>query len=95
MMILLLFLQKQNLLLSLELRTEDVWKKYNHFIEVCEALNQFGTLVFWCFVFVVIIHRAHKEIQGDECRPRPSRRSWLSFPWLSPIRNFGLWNFGL
>ena len=27
-------------LLSLELRTEDVWQKYNHFIEVSGALNQ-------------------------------------------------------
>ena len=33
----------------------------------------------------VIIHRAHKAIQGDYCHPR--RRSWLRFPWLSPIRN--------
>ena len=32
-----------------------------------------------------IIHRAHKAIQGDECRPR--RSSWLRFPWLDPIRN--------
>jgi len=32
-----------------------------------------------------IIHRAHKAIQGDECRPR--RMSLLRFPWLSPIRN--------
>ncbi len=33
----------------------------------------------------VIIHRAHKAIQVDDCRPR--RGSWLRFPWLSPIRN--------
>jgi len=32
-----------------------------------------------------IIHRAHKAIQGDECRPL--RSSWLRFPWLTPIRN--------
>ena len=41
----------------------------------------------WRIYFAVngIIHRAHKVIQGDDCRPR--RRSWLRFPWLSPIRN--------
>jgi len=33
----------------------------------------------------VIIHRARKTIQEDDCRLR--RRSWLRFPWLSPIRN--------
>ena len=32
-----------------------------------------------------IIHRAHKEIQGDDCRPR--RSSWVRFPWLTPIPN--------
>ena len=32
-----------------------------------------------------IIHRAHKTIQGDDCRPR--RSSWFRFPWLTPIRN--------
>ena len=31
------------------------------------------------------IHRARKAIQVDGSRPR--RRSWLRFPWLSPIRN--------
>jgi hypothetical protein len=31
----------------------------------------------------VIIRRAHKAIQGDDCRLR--RRSWLRLPWLSPI----------
>ena len=37
----------------------------------------------------VIIFRAHKTIQGDDCRTStsPRRRSWLRFPWLSPIRN--------
>ena len=29
----------------------------------------------------VIIRRALKAIQGDDCRQR--RRSWLRFPWLS------------
>jgi hypothetical protein len=33
----------------------------------------------------VVIHRAHKAIQGGDCRPR--RMSFLRFPWLSPIRN--------
>jgi hypothetical protein len=32
-----------------------------------------------------IIHRAHKAIQGDDCRPR--RSSWLRFPWFTPILN--------
>ena len=32
-----------------------------------------------------IIHRAHKAIQGDDCRQR--RSSLLRSPWLTPIRN--------
>jgi hypothetical protein len=39
----------------------------------------------WVFRGYVGIHRAHKAIQVDGCRPR--RGSWLRFPWLSPIRN--------
>ena len=42
------------------------------------VLCDFVTLCSW-------FHRAHKAIQGDECRPR--RSSWLRFPWLTPIRN--------
>ena len=37
----------------------------------------FGALVL-CIRGHGIIHRAHKTIQGDECRPR--RSSWLRFP---------------
>ena len=37
------------------------------------------------FLSNVGIHRAPKAIQVDGSRPR--RRSWLRFPWLSPIRN--------
>jgi hypothetical protein len=37
------------------------------------------------FAVNVVIHRAHKLIQGDDCQPR--WRSWLRFPWLSPIQN--------
>jgi hypothetical protein len=41
----------------------------------------------WVFRGYVGIHRDHKAIQVDGCRPR--RGSWLRFPWLSraPIRN--------
>ena len=44
----------------------------------------------WVFRGNVGIHRAHKAIQVDGCRPR--RGSWLTwrFPWLSPIRNQAL-----
>jgi len=63
---------------------------------VCEAVSvekgarriplPASVVSFWTLeYFAVIIHRAHKAIQGDDCRPR--RRSWLRFPWLSPIRN--------
>ena len=48
-----------------------------------------GGLALWTLEQVfrsnVVIHRAHKAIQGDDCRSR--RRSWLKFPWLSPIWN--------
>jgi hypothetical protein len=44
----------------------------------------FGALVL-CVRGNGIIHRAHKAIQGDDCRPRRSSR--LRFPWLTPIRN--------
>ena len=46
--------------------------------------DEFGTLE-CLFRSNVIIRRAHKAIQGDDCRPR--RRSWLRLPWLTPIRN--------
>ena len=48
------------------------------------SLLSFGALLF-CIRGNGIIHRAHKAIQGDDCRPR--RMSLLRFPWLSPIRN--------
>ena len=47
-------------------------------------LYSFGALVL-CVRGNGIIHRAHKAIQGDDCRPR--RSSWLRSPWLTPIRN--------
>jgi len=36
----------------------------------------------------VIIHRAHKAIQVDDCRPR--RRSWLRFPQQQEALDFGV-----
>jgi hypothetical protein len=33
----------------------------------------------------VIIRKAQRAIQGDDCRPR--RRSWPRFPLLAPIRD--------
>jgi hypothetical protein len=48
--------------------------------------HTFGLWTFEClFRGNVGIHRAPKAIQVDGSRPR--RRSWLRFPWLSPIRN--------
>jgi hypothetical protein len=49
-----------------------------------ELLKSFGALVL-CIRGNGIIHRAHKAIPGDECRPR--RSSWLRFPWITPILN--------
>jgi len=60
--------------------------KYPHDQHLNRLIGLFGLWTLEClFRGNVIIHRAHKAIQGDDCRPR--RRSWLRFPWLSPIRN--------
>jgi hypothetical protein len=56
----------------------------SHFRPVSATSNGLWTLEY-LFRSNLIIHRAHKAIQEDDCPPR--RRSWLRFPWLSPIRN--------
>jgi hypothetical protein len=46
----------------------------------CKCMLRALELLEYLFRSNVIIHRAHKEMQGDDCRPR--RRSWLRLPWL-------------
>ena len=61
------------------------WRIHESVEDTKLSTNKQHTLSQYLFRCNVIIYRAHKAIQGDDCRPR--RRSWLRFPWLSPIRN--------